>query len=256
MEYNRSMRIAAHIVFFFVTVFFLVPPSFAADVKAIGEAIPDGYIETSSGSGHWIKVADAMPVISGTVHNYKTVDSGLSLILNDGTKIEASENTDFTVSGNSGGYPVGLTKGAITFSVPVGSSLVIKTQDYEISADNSSGSGSSAIIGSVSSDGKETVVKSLQGDINLKSADGSRETVLASGESYKSAAKEDNSKKKAAAAVGKTQSSGEVAAMTAQHGGMSVRSKVLLFGLGLGAAAAIILAASSGGGKTASPSGL
>lgn len=169
------------------------PPCHAGS-EVYGEVIPVGVITEMVDMKSWRQIAQAMPVISGDTHIYKTGDGKLSLLLTDGTRIEADKNTEFSVTGKTSKNPLELKRGVITFSVPGGVDINIAREGIRILVPADAPEWDKRVIGTVSYDGKTAFIGSEQGEIKVSTpADGMGEMIILSGESYSYTFKDDDS---------------------------------------------------------------
>lgn len=138
----------------------------------VGQAYPTGDTRMLV-SGQWSRMTGVNPV--GLQEDFRTAEGSLSLVLKDGTRLDAGKDSEFAIRSaidDTGrpSYTVTLVRGRIGINNAAGTKMVIKTPDNQLLE-----TGQKGFIGGLSFDGARTRIINLSGNLVVKA--GAQETL-------------------------------------------------------------------------------
>lgn len=178
------------IVFLFSLNTIFTPYVFSQEPIASGEIKSEGTAKIESSTGNWMQLKDVYPLLENT--KIKTEEGVVFIYLNDGSRIDLSQNTEVSITARKNSYTVEMKSGTLGFTVTPSASIVVVTGDAkvsvtrQISGHNSFVAGPAApafnnIQGLVSIIEEGTFVRNITGRFEV-TPDGIQARILNSGE--------------------------------------------------------------------------
>jgi FecR protein len=177
------------ISYFIVFIFLLVSIAgvSAQNVSVLGEIQSSGEVFIGSSNGKWSPAMSTYPLLQDS--GIRTEDGRASIFFKDGSRVDFSQDTIASITGEAPNYSIHLAKGVIAFNVTTASSLSVSTPSANISVNSRDGlvqkvgyEKPGRVLGVISATEKGTEVRNISGKILVSaSATGSRQ--LVSGES-------------------------------------------------------------------------